>query len=351
LVNGKRQTVYGDTEGELRSAMTNARAKDGTSEREVPTLGAWLEEWLGEYTSDDVTDNTLSNYRWAIDKWDALSDVYLDDLTVRTVNRQLQTMSSAGLSRSSLERARTVLAMALDQWNDDEQWSFNPARRATIPKRAKAKVERRTLTTGQARDLLSVTGDDRHGIAVDLMLWLGMRPGEVCGLRWDAIDLDAGTLNVVQFRRVDFDTGEISYAPPKAHSDRPLGLPAPLVDALRARWRQQVADRLAAPAGVWEDSGLVVTTNMGTPVDPANLRRTVRRLARSVGIYTAKTERDLTPYELRHTASSLLVESGMALEEVADLLGNDVRTLIANYRHRSRRLRSEHVAVTERLYA
>jgi integrase len=330
--------------------MTAARADDGTTTREVPTLGEWLSEWVDHYTDADVSDNTMSNYRWAVDKWSALSDVYLDEITVRMVNRQLQTMTAAGLSRSSCERARTVLGMALDKWNDDQQWTFNPARRATIPKRAKAKVEQRTLTTEQARDLLSVTGDAPHGIAVDLMLWLALRPGEACGVRWDAIDLDAGTLDVVQFRRVDMATGAISYAPPKANSGRPLALPGPLVDRLRARKRQQTADQLAAPAGCWVDSGLVVTTNMGTPVDAANLRRTVRTLARSVGIYDRPDDRDLTPYECRHTAASLLVESGMALEEVSDLLGNDVRTLIRNYRHRSRRLRSEHVAVTERLY-
>jgi integrase len=350
MVNGKRETVYGDTEGEVRAAMAAARAADGTPGREVPTLGEWLGEWVDHYTAD-VSANTMSNYRWAVAKWDALSGEYLDELSVRTVNRQLQAMSSGGLSRSSCERARTVLAMALDKWNDDEQWSFNPARRATIPKRAAAKVERRTLTPDQARDLLSVTPTTHKGIAVDLMLWLALRPGEACGVRWDAIDLDAGTLNVVQFRRVDFDTGAMSYAPPKAKSDRPLALPAPLVERLRSRWAQQSADRLAAPAGAWVDSGLVVTTNMGTPVDPHNLRRTVRTLARSVGIFDRPDERDLTPYELRHTAASLLVESGMALEEVSDLLGHaNVRTLLESYRHRSRRTVSEHVAVTERLY-
>jgi integrase len=330
--------------------MAAARDHDGTSTREVPTLGEWLTEWTDEYTSSDASANTLSNYRWAVDKWEPLSDVYLDDLTVRTVNRHLQTLATGGLSRSSCERARTVLAMALDKWNDDQQWTFNPARRATIPKRAKVKAERRTLTPEQARDLLSVTHTTHKGIAVDLMLWLALRPGEACGLRWDAIDLDAGTVDIVQFRRVDFDTGAVSYAAPKAKSDRPLALPAPLVDALRARWAQQARDRLAAgPA--WVDSGLVVTTNVGTPVDPHNLRRTVRTLARSVGIFDRPDERDLTPYELRHTAASLLVESGMALEEVSDLLGHaNVRTLLESYRHRSRRTVSEHVAVTERLY-
>jgi integrase len=241
--------------------------------------------------------------------------------------------------------------MALDKWNDDNEWSFNPARRASIPKKATPKVERRTLTTEQARDLLSVTHTERHGIAVDLMLWLALRPGEACGVTWDAIDLDAGTLNVVQFRRVDFETGAMSYAPPKAKSDRPLALPAPLVDRLRAEWKRQASERLALPPGVWIESGLVVATNVGGPIDPANLRRTVRRLARSVGIFDRKDERDLTPYELRHTAASLLVESGMALEEVSDLLGHaNVRTLLESYRHRSRRVVSEHVAVTERLY-
>jgi len=57
-----------------------------------------------------------------------------------------------------------------------------------------------------------------------------------------------------------------------------------------------------------------------------------------------KMDPPLTPYELRHTAASMLVESGLPLEETADLLGHSTKVLIDHYRHRSKRRVSAHVA-------
>ncbi len=77
----------------------------------------------------------------------------------------------------------------------------------------------------------------------------------------------------------------------------------------------------------WEP--LVFVTEAGTPLDPANVRRIVTRIAADAGIDGA-----VTPYTLRHSATSLLSAAGVPAELVADLLGHrDTRMVFEHYRH------------------
>lgn len=73
----------------------------------------------------------------------------------------------------------------------------------------------------------------------------------------------------------------------------------------------------------------VFVSEAGTPLIPSNLRRLVSTLASDAGI-----EGTVTPYALRHTATSLLSASGVAPELLADLLGRvDPRMVHKHYRH------------------
>ena len=77
----------------------------------------------------------------------------------------------------------------------------------------------------------------------------------------------------------------------------------------------------------WAD--LVFVTTSGTPVNPSNLRRTLDAITADSGI-----EGRVTPYSLRHTATSLLSAAGVAPELLADLLGHvDTRMVFKHYRH------------------
>ena len=74
---------------------------------------------------------------------------------------------------------------------------------------------------------------------------------------------------------------------------------------------------------------LVFVTTNGTPIGPSNIRRVISRMAVEAGI-----DGDLNPYELRHTATSLLSAAGVAPELLADVLGHrDTRMVFRHYRH------------------
>jgi integrase len=228
-------------------------------------------------------------------------------------------------------KVKRSLAEVLTEAERHELVVRNVAKLARIPVGATPKAQRRSLTTAEARALIEAAEGEALEALIVTALYTGMRPGELLGLPWDALDLESGTLVVRQALHRQAGGG-VAIAAPKAKSDRVLQLPDNVVLALRDHQRRQKAERLAAP--VWEDHGLVFPNVIGRPIDHANLRREVRRLCTVAGI-----DPPITSYELRHSAASLLVAAGMPLEEVSDLLGHvDVTMLAEVYRHRTKRV-------------
>jgi integrase len=179
--------------------------------------------------------------------------------------------------------------------------------------------------------LAAAEGDDDqpwYALLV-VMLYCGLRPGEVTGLPWGAVNLDKGTLTVRQSRKRE--GGKDKIGPVKTKSDRVLALHPVLVEALKDHRRRQ--EQIKTEESKWVEMGLVFPNTLGLPIDPINLRRAITRLSEVAGIQRA------VPYEMRHTAATLLVDAGNQLPDVADFLGHvDTTMLVETYRHRSKRV-------------
>jgi integrase len=168
------------------------------------------------------------------------------------------------------------------------------------------------LSSAEARVLLAAAADDRfYGVYV-LALVLGMRRGEVLGLRWSAVDLDGGTLRVrSSLQRVG---GQLVLSSPKTRrSRRVIPLPRAVVKVLRAHRESQAVERTTAE--VWGDHDLVFTTTIGTAIEPRNMSRHFEALRVEAKV------RKLRLHDLRHSCASLLFELGVPLRMVMEILG------------------------------
>jgi integrase len=155
---------------------------------------------------------------------------------------------------------------------------------------------------------------------------MGLRPGELLGLPWTAVDLQAERLRVHQSLKREHN--KLVVGEPKTlRSRRTLDMPGLVVDVLKAHRDHQEVERRDAGA-TWIETGLVFTTTLGTPIDPSNLRREFDKLTRKAGIG------HWPPRELRHSAASLLSAAGVPIEQISDVLGHEgPRTTAAVYRH------------------
>jgi integrase len=137
-------------------------------------------------------------------------------------------------------------------------------------------------TVDEARRFLESARRDEDALytAYVLIVVLGLRKGEVLGLTWDRVDLDAAALYVgEQLQRVK---GKLVRRPVKTKSsEAPLALPELCVTALKLRRERQSADRERA-GDAWIETGLVFTSRHGTPVEPSNFDRSFnRRIAKA----------------------------------------------------------------------
>lgn len=186
----------------------------------------------------------------------------------------------------------------------------------------------RGLTVAEARRVLKVAVDERLYALYVLALCLGLRRGELLGLRWSDIDLDAETLEVsVSLQRV---AGSLRLVAPKTEdSARTIPLPPICAKALRDHAERQAAER--ANAGIeWEDHGLVFPSRLGTPMEPDNLRRSWDRISKSAGIS------DVRFHDTRHTCVSLLLDLKVPPHIVHEIVGHsDIEVTMTIYAHAS----------------
>lgn len=110
-----------------------------------------------------------------------------------------------------------------------------------------------------------------------------------------------------------------------------LALPAPLVDQLKAHRRQQAAERLAAGAA-WQDWDLVFCTPFGAPIDSRDDWADWRALLHEAGL------RETRVHDARHTAATLLLDQGISVRVVQEILGHSQLSQTERYTHVTRAL-------------
>lgn len=185
--------------------------------------------------------------------------------------------------------------------------AFTKIPRAARKAAEESQQDRRPWSEAEVRTFLTGIRGDRL-FAPLLLSLLGMRPAEVCGLRWSDVDLDADVLTIANTRTLV--AGAVVEKAPKSHrvgrrtGIRALPIPAPVAAALRTFRARQAAERLAAGAS-YTDSGYVLADELGQPWRTDQLRRAAYTLMDSTGI------RKVRLYDARHACLTYLATSGV----------------------------------------
>jgi integrase len=331
-----RRKLKARTKRELVARMAEVRQQleTGSGGRATSvTVGEFLHRWLDDVVAPRVESaNTVHNYRSVVTAHivPSLGSVRLSKLTPEMVDQFLASRARAGLSRSYVGRMRAVLTSALRHAERRSLVSRNAAALAVMP-RCEPTASRRSLTVDEARALIGAAAGERLGALVVCGLALGLRPGELTGLLWTDLQLEAERPQLSVSGSMKRRPDSSLYRGPVKRSkagERTVALPAVVVIALLAHRSRQ--DKERSDGGYWDDHGLVFCSEVGTPLDPSNVRKVFARVAARAGI------EGVVPYSLRPTAASLLIDQGVGVEVVADLLGDDPRTLYRHYRHRVR---------------
>lgn len=329
-----RRTVRGTKREaeELLVRLLHERDSGLDQPRTKVTVGEYLDRWLHDYVRFNTSPATYVQYESLIRRHirPVIGSFELSRLRPQQVqNLYTRALEGTGerrpLSASSVTSLHRILREALQYATRWQLISRNPADGAEPPRVSRPSL---SVPDGQVvRRLLASAELTPYGAVVHLALMSGLRRGEVLGLRWEDVDLDAGVLYVRQtLQRLPGRSLEFRR-PKTTSSNRSVALSPATVSRLRRHRQNQLEHRLRLGAA-YEDAGLVFTTPIGSPIDPSNLRRAW------LGIQRAAGAQGIRFHDLRHAHATLMLQQGTHPKIVSERLGHSgIRVTMDVYSH------------------
>jgi len=246
----------------------------------------------------------------------SLGTIQLDKLTGPDVQRCLNKAIERGVSPTTVRNINAALKSALT--TAKEKWKYvdrNVAEDATIPKRTK--YHAKTLSVEQAERLLAVVAGDRYEAMFHFALLMGLRRGEVLGVRWQDVDFVKGKLHVRQSLQRIPRRGVVSGSVKSETSDRTLSLPKVCLDALHRRQIIQQQECIKAGSKwICETEDFVLTSRYGV-----RLQMEEPSIRLNEALEAARLPH-IRFHDLRHSTASLLVAKGVPMKVVQEILGH-----------------------------
>jgi integrase len=314
----KRKVFYGLTRREvaekLKTALHDQQQGTLPQDTERQTVGQFMERWLQDSAKPTVRASTFESYQILTRTHiiPGLGRIQLRKLTPQQVQAFLNHKLESGLSARTVQYLHSILHRALGLAVKWDLVSRNVASLVSPPRVKQNEIQ--PFTPQQARQFLDAVKGNRLEALYSVALALGLRRGEALGLRWEDVDLDAGTLTVrVNLQRI---AGKLQLVEPKTErSRRTIKLPQMAVAALRNHKVLQLEERLLAGSR-WQDSGALFTSTIGTFIDPRNLNRQFEKMLEQAGLPKRRF------HDLRHTCATLLLVQGVHPRVVMEILGH-----------------------------
>ena len=347
---GRRRQTWRTVRGSKRDAeavLTQLLAQKDSGIDLPPgrvTIAVYLGRWLESYARPNTRPRTYESYELLIRKHTLplLGRLPLAKLAPSHLQQLYADRLRAGLSPMTVRHLHAVLHKA---FGDAVTWGLagrNVVDAVSPPRAPRREIQ--TLSSEQARAFLDAASGDRLEALYVVALTTGMRQGELLGLPWSAVDLERGTVQVRGSLQRTRDNRPAIVEPKTPSSRRQVMLTRTATAALRRHRTRQLEERLRlGPA--WNESDLVFTSEIGTPLSATNLvRRSFRRLLERAGLPRIRF------HDLRHTAATLLLGEGQHPKLVADMLGHSrISTTLDLYSHTTPAMHREAAEVLDAL--
>jgi integrase len=341
--SGKRQyeITYLDTSGERRrrwervegnledaqAALDNVKSRKRRGERVAPTrvtFAEYADAWLETQTQLRPRTREWYDVALRIHLKPRLGTLRLAEMTEDDVLRVIAEMRTAGKKPWTIRGVLTPLGRVLGTAARRGLIASNPVARLERGERPKIEGrEMRVLDTGEIERLLG-KAPKRYRALLATAVFTGLRQGELLGLTWADVDLEAGLLKV----RKQLDRHANRVEPKTRQAVREVGLMPALVKALR------VHREAAFGKGMAKATDYVFASETGTPLHYRNVvRRGLDKAAEDAGLIESEAKRkqakadgqDVRPlrfHDLRHTFASLLIAQGSNVVFVSRQLGH-----------------------------
>jgi integrase len=281
-----------------------------------------------------VKETTYANYSYVIRVhiFPALGRMHLKGLTPVHVRGFYGEKSHSDLSPATVKKMHVVLRKALSQAVSDGLISRNAVDGVKPPRVSASGEEINPLNPDECAAFLKASRGERLEALYVLAIHCGLREGELLALRWEDVILEAAKPALFVRRtltRGEEGRGWVVGGSTKSGKGRRVRLTRQAVAALKDHRKHQLEERMRL-AGLWQDQGLVFPSEIGSLLNPSNLRnRSFKRVKARSGV-----QEDLRFHDLRHTCATLLLSEGVNVKVVSEMLGHASITITLNtYSH------------------
>jgi len=318
-----QRSFTGKTQKEVREKMQAAAVEVNQGTYTAPsklTVGQWLDIWQRDYLGA-VKPFTVQCYERSVRLYirPALGAIKLEALDAHTVQQFINELGQPrgekpALSPKTVRNAHGVLHKALQQAVRVGYIRFNPADSCELPRAERKEIK--PLDDAAISAFLQAIKGHRFEAIYLTMLFTGLRRGEACGLTWDCVDLERGTILVnKQLQNVPGQPGEFRLVPTKNSKSRTITAAPFVVKLLRRHKTQQTEARLKA-GPLWEDSGFVFCNEIGERISPSTVYHNYKRVVASIGLPEARL------HDLRHSYAVAALRAGDDIKTVQGNLGH-----------------------------
>lgn len=343
---GKRlyKTVYGKTQKEVEKKAAELRSQldkglDLFSQRD--TFSLWVDKYLKSKEAT-VGARTLLCVKSSLKHLSPIYNLELSKIKPQHIEDILYELAAGDkpLSKKTLTDIRNnafgVFRLAIKNRVID----FNPASVVDVPRGA-AREKREALSDEQIKWILET--DHNAKTAAMIMLYAGLRRGELIALTWTDIDLKQGTIRVNKAAEFINNKPHIKPMTKTKAGMRLISIPKILTDYLRTLERKSTVvctlDGEPMTEGawrrMWESYMNLLNERYGNfGIDHTTLKKNGERKSRFAPGGLPQRIETFTPHQLRHTYASMLYKAGVDVLTAKDQLGHsDIKTTLNIYTH------------------
>lgn len=297
------------------------------------TVGAFLERYLADCARTFAAASTLTRYEQIVRTQlvPALGKHRLTELKPLHIQAAHSAAlengrcdGKGGLSSQTVAHHHSLLRRALEQAVKWQMLAVNPADAVQAPRPRQHEMV--AFTDEQVSQIIAETKGKPIHLPIIVALTTGLRRGEVVGLRWQDVDLDAASL-AVRHSLEETEKGLAFKQPKTIKGRRVISLLSLTVDEL---WRckgEQAQNKLTMGPG-YKDAGLVVAMPDGSMMRPRYITLAFHRLAVKLKLPSTRF------HDLRHTHASQLLREHIHPKVVSERLGHStVGITLDRYSH------------------
>lgn len=319
-INGKSKEFFGKTKKEAHDKYlifieTN---QDCRIAAKKVTFGEYVEKWYKDIKSrEDISYKSRKNYELYVKRIQnsVLGKTNLQDVTTELLNSYFRSPEIDRLKKLTYPKA--IIKNTLKYAVDNGVIEKSPFDKVKIPPRQNSKIK--VFPKEDIEKILEFAKtDEEFGIAIQILLYTGLRRGELCALNWNDIDLEEGSIYIHQAVSTD-ETGSFLKPTTKTDRDRLIAIPAPLQEAL-----EQV--RTKKGCVIYPKSKYCTLKNFDNAYD-----RFFRRLNHD------RAEDDkiqfLSAHKMRHTFATYTFKGSKDIMTVQKMLGHTTVRTTEIYTH------------------